>query len=87
MIGIDGHVGFLPHKRKKIEKKRLKLRRIMQFTLLYPNEIRALPNHLGCRVPEWNVMMLNVLSHWLRGRQPAISPEQFQQRWCHGRSL
>ena len=24
-----------------------------------------------------------VLSHWLRGRQPAMTQEQFQQRWCH----
>ena len=24
-----------------------------------------------------------VLSHWLRGRQPTMSAQQFQQRWCH----
>ena len=28
-----------------------------------------------------------VLSHWLRGRQPAMTQEQFQQRWCHGDAL
>ena len=28
-----------------------------------------------------------VLSHWLRGRQPATTQEQFQQRWCHGDAL
>ena len=28
-----------------------------------------------------------VLSHWLRGRQPAMTQEHFQQRWCHGHAL
>ena len=28
-----------------------------------------------------------VLSHWLRGRQPAMTQEQFQQRWCHADAL
>ena len=28
-----------------------------------------------------------VLSHWLRGRQPAMTQEQFQQHWCHGDAL
>ena len=28
-----------------------------------------------------------VLSHWLRGRQPAMTQEHFQQRWCHGDAL
>ena len=28
-----------------------------------------------------------VLSHWLRGRQPTMTQEQFQQRWCHGHAL
>ncbi len=25
-----------------------------------------------------------VLSHWLRGRQPKMTAEAFQSRWCHG---
>ena len=25
-----------------------------------------------------------MLSHWLRGRQPSMTQEQYQQRWCHG---
>ena len=25
-----------------------------------------------------------VLSHWLRGRQPKMTAEVFQSRWCHG---
>ena len=24
-----------------------------------------------------------VLSHWLRGRQPTMTAEAFQSRWCH----
>ena len=24
-----------------------------------------------------------VLSHWLRGRQPSLSAEEFRSRWCH----
>ena len=28
-----------------------------------------------------------VLSHWLGGRQPAMTQERFQQRWCHGDGL
>ena len=28
-----------------------------------------------------------VLSHWLRGRQPSMTQEQFQQCWCHGNVL
>ena len=24
-----------------------------------------------------------VLSHWLRGRQPTMTAEVFQSRWCH----
>ena len=28
-----------------------------------------------------------VLSHWLRGRQPRLSTEQFKQRWCQAELL
>ena len=28
-------------------------------------------------------LMAGLLSHWLRGRQPSITQEHFQQRWCH----
>ena len=28
-----------------------------------------------------------VLSHWLRGRQPKMTAEAFQSRWCHGEIL
>ena len=28
-----------------------------------------------------------VLSHWLRGRQPTMTAEAFQNRWCHGEVL
>ena len=28
-----------------------------------------------------------VLSHWLRGRQPSMTAEAFQSRWCHGEVL
>jgi hypothetical protein len=28
-----------------------------------------------------------VLSHWLRGRQPKMTAEAFQSRWCHGQIL
>ena len=28
-----------------------------------------------------------VLGHWLRGRQPAMTQEHIQQRWCHKDAL
>ena len=38
------------------------------------------------RLLVWSDIRLRagVLSHWLRGRQPSMTQEQFQQRWCHG---
>jgi hypothetical protein len=30
-----------------------------------------------------NRLRAGVLSHWLRGRQPSLSAEAYQSRWCH----
>ena len=63
---------------------------------------RVTPTHIAARVlaaakdrlrRDWLLvgsdirLRAGVLSHWLRGRQPAMTQEQFQQRWCHGDAL
>ena len=62
----------------------------------------TLPAHIAARVisaarnqmrSDWLLvgsdirLRAGVLSHWLRGRQPSMTAEAFQSRWCHGEVL